>query len=61
LSDRELQVLRLLNTPLSSTEIAEELYLSVNTVRSHIKNIYSKLDAHRRTEAIVRATELGLL
>jgi LuxR family maltose regulon positive regulatory protein len=61
LSDRELQVLRLLNTPLSSTEIAEQLYLSVNTVRSHIKSIYGKLDVHRRTEAISHARELGLL
>jgi LuxR family maltose regulon positive regulatory protein len=61
LSDRELQVLRLLNTHLSSTEIAEELYLSVNTVRSHVKNIYSKLDVHGRAEAISRARELALL
>jgi LuxR family maltose regulon positive regulatory protein len=61
LSDRELQVLRFLNTHLSSTEIAEELYLSVNTVRSHIKNIYSKLDVHGRAEAISRAQELALL
>jgi LuxR family maltose regulon positive regulatory protein len=61
LSDREQQVLRLLNTHLSSTEIAEELYLSVNTVRSHIKNIYSKLDVHGRAEAIARAAALGLL
>jgi LuxR family maltose regulon positive regulatory protein len=61
LSDRELQVLRFLNTHLSSTEIADELYLSVNTVRSHIKNVYSKLDVHGRAEAIARATELDLL
>jgi LuxR family maltose regulon positive regulatory protein len=46
---------------MSSTEIAGELYLSPNTVRSHIKNIYSKLDVHSRSDAIKRAGELGLL
>jgi LuxR family maltose regulon positive regulatory protein len=61
LSERELEVLRLLTTHLSSTEMAEELVLSVNTVRSHIKNIYGKLNVHRRMDAIQRARELGLL
>jgi LuxR family maltose regulon positive regulatory protein len=61
LSERELEVLRLLTTHLSSTEIAEELIISANTVRSHIKHIYSKLNAHGRTDAIQRAKELHLL
>jgi LuxR family maltose regulon positive regulatory protein len=61
LSERELEVLRLLTTTLSGPEIAEQLVISVNTVRSHIKNIYSKLDVHRRMEAVERARELGLL
>jgi LuxR family maltose regulon positive regulatory protein len=61
LSPREAEVLRLLTTPLSHAEIAEELVLSVNTVRSHIKSVYSKLDVHSRMEAVQRATELGLL
>ena len=61
LSERELEVLRLLTTHLSSTEIAKELCISVNTTRSHIKNIYSKLNVHRRVEAIQRAEELELL
>jgi LuxR family maltose regulon positive regulatory protein len=61
LSERELQVLRLLATHLSSTEIAEQLFLSANTIRSHIKSIYSKLDVHSRQDAIVRAEELGLV
>jgi LuxR family maltose regulon positive regulatory protein len=61
LSPRETEVLRLLTTPLSHAEIAEELVLSVNTVRSHIKSIYNKLDVHSRMEAVQRATELGLL
>ena len=61
LSERELQVLRLLNTELSSTDIAEQLCVSTNTVRSHIKSIYGKLNVHGRQGAIQRATELGLL
>jgi len=61
LSARELEVLRLLTTHLSSTEIARELYVSKNTVRSHIGHIYDKLGAHSRAEAVARAKELGLL
>ena len=61
LSEREIDVLRLLDTHLTSTEIAEELIISVNTVRSHIKNIYGKLNVHRRLDAVHRAHDLGLL
>jgi len=61
LSERELEVLRLLNTHLSSTEIAERLYITPNTARYHIKNIYGKLDVHSRSDAVQRARELGLL
>ncbi|MCJ7624685.1 MAG: LuxR C-terminal-related transcriptional regulator, partial [Anaerolineaceae bacterium] len=61
LSERELQVLRLLTTHLSSTDIASELFISTNTVRSHIKHIYNKLNVHNRREAIMRAKELNLL
>jgi LuxR family maltose regulon positive regulatory protein len=60
LSTRELEVLRLLNTHLSSTEIAEELCISANTARFHIKNIYGKLGVHSRSDAVQRARELGL-
>ena len=61
LSQRELEVLRLLDTHLSSTEIAEHLCISANTVRFHIKNIYGKLGVHSRSDAVQRAGELGLL
>jgi LuxR family maltose regulon positive regulatory protein len=61
LSEREMEVLRLLTTSLSSPEIAQELFISVTTVRSHIRSIYSKLSVHRRMDAIQRAKELGLL
>jgi LuxR family maltose regulon positive regulatory protein len=61
LTERELEVLRLLPTRLSSTEIAEQLYVSVHTVRSHIKSIYAKLNVHRRIDAIQRAKDLGML
>jgi LuxR family maltose regulon positive regulatory protein len=61
LSPRETEVLRLLTTHLSHAEMAEELVVSVNTVRSHVKSIYGKLDVHSRMEAIERARELDLL
>ncbi len=54
-------MLRLLVTHLSSTEIAEQLVISANTVRSHIKSIYGKLDVHSRADAVQRARELKLL
>jgi LuxR family maltose regulon positive regulatory protein len=61
LSDREMEVLRLLNTSLSSTEIADELVVSVNTARSHIRSIYGKLGVHSRYEAVARARDLKLI
>jgi LuxR family maltose regulon positive regulatory protein len=61
LSQRELEVLRLLTTHLSSTEIAEELFIAASTVRSHIKSIYGKLNVHSRKDAVRRAKELELL
>jgi LuxR family maltose regulon positive regulatory protein len=60
LSDRELEVLRLLRTDLSGPDIARELVVSLNTVRTHTKNIYAKLGVNNRREAVTRATELGL-
>ena len=61
LSQRELEVLRLLTSHLSRSEIAQELFISVNTARSHIRNIYAKLSVNRRKDAIQRAKDLGLL
>jgi LuxR family maltose regulon positive regulatory protein len=60
LTAREMDVLRLLNTALSRPEIARELQVSVNTVRTHVRRIYGKLGAHSRAEALGRAEELGL-
>jgi ATP/maltotriose-dependent transcriptional regulator MalT len=61
LSDSELRVLRYLPTNLTNKEIAGELFLSVNTVKAHIKHLYAKLDAHHRSDAVQRARALGLL
>ena len=60
-SEAELAVLRLMATDLSTREIGEHLFLSPNTVRSHRRALYRKLDVHSRAEAIARATALGLL
>jgi LuxR family transcriptional regulator, maltose regulon positive regulatory protein len=61
LSDSELRVLRYLPTNLTAPEIAGELYVSRNTVKTHMRNLYAKLGTHRRTEAVARARDLGLL
>jgi DNA-binding CsgD family transcriptional regulator len=61
LSRAETRVLRYLPTGLSVAEIAGQLYLSKNTVRTHMRHVYAKLDAHRRQEAVERARALGLL
>ncbi|MEL7520122.1 MAG: LuxR C-terminal-related transcriptional regulator, partial [Cyanobacteria bacterium J06553_1] len=61
LSQRELDVLRLLNTELSGPEIARELVVALSTVRTHTKRIYSKLNVTNRRSALKRAAELGLI
>jgi LuxR family maltose regulon positive regulatory protein len=61
LSDRELAVLSYLPTMLTTAEIAAELYVSVNTVKTHLKSIYRKLDVARRRDAVHRARALHLL
>ncbi len=61
LSATELRVLRYLPTNLSRSDIARQLFVSVNTVNTHVRNIYSKLGAGSRTEAVERARQLRLL
>ena len=61
LSDRELEVLRLLKTELSGPQIARRLMVSSNTLYTHTKRIYSKLGVNSRREAVRRAEEIGLL
>jgi len=61
LSPRELEVLRLVASGMSNKDMADKLYLSVGTVKRHINNIYSKLGIERRSQAVTRAQELGLV
>lgn len=61
LSERELEVLRLMASGLSNQEIAERLYLAVGTVKAHLHHIYGKLGAQGRTQAVARSRELNLL
>ena len=61
LTPSETRVLRYLPTHLGAPEIAAELYLSANTVKTHLRHLYRKLGAHSRHEAVQRAQAIGLL
>ncbi|MBS1534759.1 MAG: DNA-binding response regulator [Bacteroidetes bacterium] len=61
ISKRELEVLNLLATGKSNDEIAQTLFVSRNTIKTHIANLYQKLDVKRRTQAIEKAKSLGIL
>jgi len=61
LSHRELQVLRMLDTELSGPQIARELFVSHNTLRTHTKHIFTKLEVTTRRAAVSRARERGLI
>jgi DNA-binding CsgD family transcriptional regulator len=61
LSERELEVLQLIAEGLTNREIASRLFLSLNTVKTHTRNVYGKLDVHNRTQAVGRARALGVL
>jgi DNA-binding CsgD family transcriptional regulator len=61
ISKREYEVLELIAQGHSNQEIAEKLFVSLNTVKTHSSNLFMKLDARRRTQAVIRAKERGLL
>lgn len=61
ISKRELEIIQLLALGYSNQEISEKLFISIHTVKSHSSNVYAKLDAKRRTEAVLKARNLGLL
>jgi LuxR family maltose regulon positive regulatory protein len=61
LSPRELEVLHLIAAGRSAQEISERLFLALSTVKGHNRKIFGKLQVQRRTEAVARARELGLL
>jgi LuxR family transcriptional regulator, maltose regulon positive regulatory protein len=61
LSARELEILRLIAQGLSNDEIVTRLFLALSTVKGHNRNIFGKLQTQRRTEAVARARELGLV
>jgi LuxR family maltose regulon positive regulatory protein len=61
LTDREAEVLHLLGAGYTNQAIADALFVTINTVKKHTNNIYGKLGVHSRTQAVVRAQEVGLL
>ncbi len=61
LSERELEVLELVSMGLSNKEIAGKLFVSINTVKTHLQKVYEKLDVNRRTQAVEKAKNLNLI
>ena len=61
LSDREQEVLTLIAGGLSNQEIAQKLVVTVSTIKTHLNNIYAKLNVHTRLQAVTKAYDLGLL
>jgi DNA-binding NarL/FixJ family response regulator len=61
ISKREFEVLELVSQGLSNQEIADKLFVSMSTVKTHVSNVLAKLDANRRTEAIARAKQLRII
>jgi DNA-binding CsgD family transcriptional regulator len=61
LSDREIEILQAIADGKPTSEMAEALEITENTVRSHVKNILSKLDVHSKAEAVMKGVRLGLI
>jgi LuxR family transcriptional regulator, maltose regulon positive regulatory protein len=61
LRERELDILKLISQDLTNQEIADKLFISLNTVKTHLKNVFLKLDVDNRTKAVAKAKELGLI
>ena len=61
LTDRELEILHIISLGHSNQEIADKLFVSLNTIKTHINNIYSKLNVKRRTQAVSKARELNII
>ena len=61
ISKRELEVLQLMGDGLSNQEIADKLFVSLNTIKTHSSNLFEKLEAGRRTQAVEKAKRLGLI
>ena len=61
MSERELEVLALVAVGKSNRQIASELFIALSTVKTHVKNIYGKLNVRNRTQAVSQARELGVL
>jgi len=61
ISSRELEVLKLMSEGLSNQEIADKLFISLNTVKTHSSSLFSKLDVKRRTQAVQRGKDLNLI
>jgi ATP/maltotriose-dependent transcriptional regulator MalT len=61
ISNRELEVLQLMAGGLSNAEIAEKLFISLNTVKTHLSKIFEKLEVKRRTQAVEKAKRLGII
>jgi DNA-binding CsgD family transcriptional regulator len=61
ISNREYEVLKLIGEGLSNQQIADQLFVSENTIKKHISNLFLKLDVQRRTEAVKKATDLKIL
>lgn len=61
LSEREIELLQLIGDGLSNRDVGDKLFISLHTVKAHTRNIYAKLEAHNRTEAVTKARAFGLL